>query len=91
MSEQLGLEQRFRQASAVHRHERAGAPRAVRVNRLRHELFAHAAFAGNEHFGVGTRNAFDLLVQIDHRGTFTDEGVLSIASHQSFSFGKDRA
>ena len=53
MAEQLALDQRFRQRRAVDGEERPLPPRAERVQRARHQLFSGAAFARDQHAGVG--------------------------------------
>ena len=62
VAEQLRLEQRFGQAGAVDRHERAMAARALRCAPRGDELLADAALAGDQHLGVGPGDALDLLL-----------------------------
>src|SRR5262249_36790031 len=59
--EQLGFEQRLRQAGAVDRDERTLRPRASLVDRVRDQLFADAALSGDQHLRAGPRDAIDLL------------------------------
>ena len=51
MAEQLGLEQVFRQAGAVHRHQRAGGARTGLVHRASHQFLAGAGFALQQYGG----------------------------------------
>ncbi len=84
VSEELRLEQRFRQAGAVHCDERALRPRAALVNGVRDELFADAALTGDEHLRIGSRNAIDLLRKLLDDGTGPDQPLASFVSHMRF-------
>ena len=63
VAEELRLEQRVGQAGAVERDERLRAARAALVNQLRGDFLADAAFAGDEHLGVGARGGGDVAVE----------------------------
>ena len=63
VAEQLGLEQRFRQAGAVDRREDVVRPRAARVDVARDDFLADAALAGDQDLGVRSRDAVDFLLQ----------------------------
>lgn len=45
----------------------------MRVNRVRDDLLASAAFAGDEHFRVRSRDPFDFLPECDDVGALADE------------------
>ncbi len=79
--EQLGLEERFRQAGAVDRHHRAICARAALMDGVRHELLADAAFPGDEDLGVRPRDPVDFLRQLDDHGARADQLFRSLASH----------
>ena len=57
MAKQLGLKQVFRQAGAVHRHQRPVGARAGFVNRLGNQFLAGAGLAQQQHRGLRRRNA----------------------------------
>src|SRR5206468_4776473 len=65
VAEQLRLEERFRQAAAIHGNEALPGARAAGVNAARHHLLADAAFAGNEDLRVGSGDPLDFLAQLD--------------------------
>jgi hypothetical protein len=60
VAEELALEQRLRNRSAVHRHERVVAPGTGGMDRARHQLLAGAALARDEDVGGRRRAAGDL-------------------------------
>ena len=62
MAEELGLEQRLRDARAVQGDQPPVRSPAALVNKLGDNLFAHSAFAGNQDFGVGRTGEPDFLV-----------------------------
>ena len=49
MAEQLALRYAFRQRRAVEVHQRVGGSRRPLMHRLRHQLFAGAGFAADQH------------------------------------------
>ena len=61
VAEELGFEQRFGQAGAVDGDHGPRGARAALMDRVRHELLADAALAGDEHLRVGPGDALDLL------------------------------
>jgi hypothetical protein len=65
--EQLALDERRRDGAAVERQERRLAAPAQLLQRLRGEILAGAAFADQEHRGVGRRHPLDHLVEPEHR------------------------
>ena len=75
--EQLALQQRLGHRRAVDGHEGPAATVAPLVDRARDDLLAGAALAGDEHGGVGRRDALDQVVCLLHRGALPDEGVES--------------
>ena len=58
-AEQLGLDQRRRQGTAVDAKERSGTAPAARVDRLGDQLLARAALAGNQYGRLGRRDFLD--------------------------------
>ena len=63
VAEQLRFEQRLRKTGAVHGNERSQTARALRVHRVGDQFLTDAALAGDEHLGVGPRDALDLLLR----------------------------
>ena len=51
--EELALNERGDQGAAIHGHERPAGQRAAKVNGARHQFFAGAAFAGDQHRRAG--------------------------------------
>jgi hypothetical protein len=72
VSEQLGLEQRFRQPRAVDRDKGAGGAVAAGVHLAGDHFFSGAALPCNQDFGIGSRDALDLQPQVGCRGADTD-------------------
>ncbi len=68
MPEQLTFEQACRCGSAIHRHQRVVTPWPGLVNEPGDALFAHAAFAKDEHINIAGCYAFDEVVQLQHGG-----------------------
>src|SRR6185436_8964959 len=62
MTEQLGLEQRFRKSGAIHRREYMARARTPRVDAAGDDLLADTALTGNEHLGVGARHALHFML-----------------------------
>ena len=54
-AEQFGFDQRFDERGAIDRHERSEPPAPQLVNLPRHQLFADAAFAVDQHGEVSRR------------------------------------
>ena len=79
--EQLRLEQRFGNAGAVDGDKRAAGARAARVDRARDELLADAAFAGDQHLGVGAGDALDLFLELDNLPARAGQLSTAIGSH----------
>ncbi len=76
VAEELALEEVARNRGAVDRDIlRLGAAREL-VDRVRDDLLAHPALAGDEDGGVGAGNAADELVDILHRGGTADDEVV---------------
>ena len=61
VAEQLRFEQRLGNRRAVERDEAEHAPRAVVVNRARHDFLAGARLTGNENGAVGGRDGLEQL------------------------------
>ncbi len=79
MAEELGLQQVVRNRAAVDRHERALGAAAAVVDRLRDELLAGAALAGDEHVGIGVGDAVDHVVHAADAVALADQ--LAAAEH----------
>src|SRR5262245_31031692 len=73
MSEQLGLEERLGDGTAIDGGERLVAPGTERVNDLRDELLAGAALAGDEHVRVAAGHRLDSIAQAQRLGRGTDD------------------
>jgi hypothetical protein len=67
VTEQLALEQVFRDGGAVDRHEPRGPAPALRVQRARDEFLARAALAQDHHRHVGRRDLLDHAADLEHR------------------------
>src|SRR5689334_12087308 len=63
MTEQLGLEQRFRKTRAVDWRKDMARTRTPRMNAASDDFLADAALTGDEHLGVGASHAVHLLLQ----------------------------
>ena len=85
VAEELGLEECLGEACTVDRDERLLGARTVDVNGLRDELFARPALAGDEDLGIGPRDAFDLLAELEHHVALADQLGL-LGSHRRRSF-----
>src|SRR5689334_5633959 len=60
MSEELRFEQRVRNACAVDHDEGSRVPLTAVVNEARHDFFAHARFAGDQHLRIRASRQLDL-------------------------------
>jgi hypothetical protein len=81
VAEQFRFEQRFRNASAVHRHERQMGARTRRVNQAGHHLFADAAFSRDQNLGVRPRDLFDFSRQLGHGPARANHPDVDAAPH----------
>ena len=72
MAEKFAFQQRFRQSAAMDHHERIVVARAGGVNRAGAKFLAGAAFAGDQHRGVGGANGLNGFKDADHRGALAD-------------------
>ena len=79
VAEQLRFEQRFRHRAAIDRHEPLIAPRAVVVNRARHQLLARARFARDENRARRPRDDFQHLEQVAHHRAGADQAFEAVA------------
>ena len=59
--------------AAVDRHHADEAPRAGGVDGARHQFLAGAAFAGDEHGGLGGADGFDGVEDLLHGGALADQ------------------
>jgi hypothetical protein len=80
--EQLGLEQRLREGGAVDGDEGAGAPAAAVVQRVRHQLLAGAALAGDQHGRLALRDGVDAVEQAQHGRAAPDDVAARLALRQ---------
>jgi len=83
MSEQLALEQRLGDGSAVDRDERTGRACGFLVEEPCDPLLARSTLAGDEHGGVDLGHAARQLHELPHRGALRDdaERLLDVARH----------
>ena len=79
VAEQLGLEQRLGNRAAVQRDEPMHAPRAVVVNRARHDFLAGAGLAGDQNRAVGRRDGLEQLEEPRHRPALADDAFEPVA------------
>ncbi len=79
VAEQLRLEQRLGNRAAVDRDELAAPPRAVVVNRARHQLLARAGLAADENRAARRRHRLEQLEQIAHRPRSPDDAAEAVA------------
>jgi hypothetical protein len=75
MSEELALEQGFRDRPAVDRDEGPVAARAGRVHRARDQLLADPALPRDQHGARGAGAPGDLLAKGAHHAALADEGL----------------
>ena len=61
VSEELALQQRFRQRAAVDRNKGHARPRTVRMNGPGHEFLPGSAFPADQHVALGVRHLTDDL------------------------------
>src|SRR5262245_39364070 len=75
VAEDLGFEQRFRNGTAVERHEAIRFARAVVVNRPCDDFLAGPGLTRNKNGAVGRRHGFEKLEQSGHRAAFADKSL----------------
>jgi len=80
VAEELAFEQRIRQGAAAHLDERLAGASRLGVDGSGHERFAGAAFARDQHGGVGGGDHLDLLDDALHLGVLAQE-VVNLARH----------
>ena len=90
VTEQLGLQQRFRNRAAVERDEPLRAARAVVMDRARDDFLAGAGLAGHEDGARRRRHGLQQLKQVAHRRAAADEpfelvSLLSCERRYAFS------
>jgi hypothetical protein len=88
VAEQLRLEQRLGDADAVDGHHRHVRPCAIRVDHPAGNLFAHAAFAGQQDLRVAACRVLDFDPQRVHGRTDTDQGIYTF--HDGEASGRHR-
>ncbi|MCY1405619.1 hypothetical protein D9M71_208640 [compost metagenome] len=74
-TEELRLQQGFRQRRTVERHQRRMVTRAGLVQGAREQLLAHPRFTREQYGGLGRRNAVELLAGGDEGGGNTHHGL----------------
>jgi hypothetical protein len=79
VAEELALDQRLGDRTAVDRDERRGTPRAALVDRLRDDLLAGAALAFDQDRRLGRRDPFDLLADRRDRARIADQRRRAVA------------
>ena len=79
ISEKFALHQMGRDGAAVDRHETTAAAFAQIVNGPRHQLFAGARFAVDDHVGVGGRGPENQLVDLLHGRAFAHDVAEPVA------------
>ena len=84
VAEQLRFQQRLGKAGAVDGDKRPVPAWALGVDGIGHELLADAAFAGDEHFGVGPRDALDLLFELDHHAAGAGQLNVAVVPHRLY-------
>ena len=72
VAEQLRFEERIGEAGAIDGDERGAAAVAALVNESGDDFLADAAFAGDQHLGVGARGMLDFLFDRADGGTDAD-------------------
>ena len=75
MAEKLGLDQRFGQRRAVHRHQRPVPAGGKMVETLGDQFLAGAALADHQHRPVEQRRPPRLLDRVEKGGRLADDGV----------------
>ncbi|MCY1291392.1 hypothetical protein D9M70_405780 [compost metagenome] len=95
VAEHLALDQRGRDRAAIDREERLAAPRRQLVHGLRGQLLAGAAFADQQHRGLGGRHARELVIdRLHHLRTAHQPAKAAIAAQfaaQRMDFGAQLA
>ena len=81
VAEQLGLEQRLGNASAIDRDERGVRAKARGAYRPGNDLLANTALARDEHLGVGASDPVDLDLQFVDRGAGPNQINRPVRSH----------
>src|SRR5207237_10229285 len=79
VTEELRLEQRFRNGAAVERGEAISAPLAAVMNRPRGQLLACPCLASDEHRTRRRRDGLEQLKEVAHHAASADEAVDSIS------------
>ena len=82
VTEQLALEEIFRNGRAIDGEERPVVPCAVLVDGVSHEFFARTALAGDHDRGVAVRDAPDHFEHFLHGRRLTDDAVLVLFDRQ---------
>ena len=83
VAEEFALEERLGHRGAIDLDHRPVAARAALVDGAGHEFLAGAAFAGDEHGGIGGGDEFDLPEHFSQRRAFADD-VASAARRGHF-------
>src|SRR5581483_11227937 len=83
VAEEFTFEQTLGQRRAVNRDVGAAAPGRVLVDRARHDLFAGAAVAPDDHRGRTWRRLFDQRHHFAHRLRLPDDRAQLARAHQA--------
>ncbi len=83
---ELGLEEGLREAGAVHGNEVLSCAVALRMESACDELFANAAFPGNQDLCIGWCHLVNLLAQLRHQRTAAYQFTLLHIAHVSSTF-----
>ena len=81
MPEQLGLEQRFRQAGAVHGRKDVVCTRTARMDAAGDDFFSDAALPSDQYLRIGAGDAVDFLLQCQDFRAAANEFHVGLHAH----------
>src|SRR5436190_3969745 len=81
VAEQLGLEERFRQAGTVDGRKHMACARTARVNAARDDLLPDAALARDEHLGIRACDTLHFLLQCEDFRAAADQFHVGLHAH----------
>ncbi len=87
VSKQLGFEERFRDAGAVHRHKRRMLAPGVAVHIAGDQVFAHTALAGDENLGATLGGPVGQREELGHASAGDNKGRFGIRMTVTFGLG----
>ena len=79
IAEQFAFNQMFRQRRAIDADERARSSGAIFLNETGDELFACAAFSGNQYRAVGRRNFLEIALYVADARTLPNQRLHAVA------------